>query len=94
MSDRAEARRIAAGKRAELGPLRKRIKDAEAGIVKLEREIAVLDEKLAAPGLYERDPAEAARLGKARAAASEALGLAEESWLELSASYEEAQAAG
>jgi ATP-binding cassette subfamily F protein 3 len=93
-NDRAAARRLAAEKRAELGPLRKRIKDAEAGIVKLEREIAALDEKLAAPGLYERSPAEAARLSKARAELSVTLVEAEEVWLELSASYEEALAAG
>ena len=90
---RSDVRRAAAEKRAELAPLRKRIKAAETRIAALENEIATMDNKLGTPGFYEKDPAEAARLAKARADAAQRLSEAEEEWLALSSEYEEAAGA-
>ncbi|MCC7346745.1 MAG: ATP-binding cassette domain-containing protein, partial [Variibacter sp.] len=85
---RSDSRRMAAERRAELAPLRKRIATAEAEIKRLTAEIQKLDGALATPGLFARDPGKAATLGKARSAAAEALAAAEEQWLEASTQYE------
>ncbi len=93
VSERRQERQAAAERRAELAPLRKRLKDAEAGIARLEKQMAALDGELAAPDLYGRDPAKATRLAKQRADAAEALGRLEEDWLDLSARLDDAQGA-
>jgi len=89
---KAEQRRISAGKRAELKPLQKRIKDAESEVTKLTTALAKIDVALADPQLYARDPAKASKLSKERADAAAALAVAEEKWLELSGEYESAMA--
>lgn len=89
-----DRRRAAATLREQLAPLRKKIKDAEARIEKLQKEIAKLDGELAAPDLFTRDAVKGTRLMKTRSDAEKALGETEESWLELSAEYEEAERAG
>jgi len=89
-----DRRRAAAALREQLAPLRKKIKDAEARIEKLQKELARLDGDLADPDLFTRDAAKGTRLMKARSDAEKALGETEESWLELSAEYEEAERAG
>jgi ATP-binding cassette subfamily F protein 3 len=90
---RSAARRAAAEKRAELAPLRRRIAAAEAAIERLTAEIARIDAELVG-GLFARDPAKAATLGKARAAAVAALAQAESDWLEASSAYEAETAQG
>jgi ATP-binding cassette, subfamily F, member 3 len=87
-TSRTDARRAAAEKRAELAPLRKRIATAESAIERLSAEIVKLDAELASADLFASGPERAAKLGKARAAASEALAAAESDWLEASAAYE------
>jgi ATP-binding cassette subfamily F protein 3 len=87
-ASRAEQRRASADKRAELAPLRRRIAAAEKEIDRLTAQIAALDRRLAEPGLFSRDPAEAAALSKQRADASAALAAAEAEWLEASGEYE------
>ncbi|MBN9060429.1 MAG: hypothetical protein J0H21_14745, partial [Rhizobiales bacterium] len=57
---------------------------------KLQKEIQKLDTALADPNLYTRDPAKGTTLAKQRADAVKALAEREESWLEMSAEYEEA----
>lgn len=89
--DKAQERRDSAARRAELAPLRKTIKDHEARIAKLEREVARFDEALAVPGLYEREPDKAASLARARARALDAIAAAEEDWLAASAELEQAE---
>jgi ATP-binding cassette subfamily F protein 3 len=89
---RAEIRRAAAQTRAELAPLRRRIGEAEKSLQRLSAEVTRLDAALAAPGLFARDPAQAAGLAKARADAAAALAKAEEDWLAASAEYEAASA--
>jgi ATP-binding cassette subfamily F protein 3 len=91
-SSRADQRRAAAEKRIEVAPLRRRVIDAEKTIERLSREIARLDAALAVPGLFTRDPAAAAALSKARAAAVASLGNAENDWLAASAELEAAMA--
>jgi ATP-binding cassette, subfamily F, member 3 len=71
-------------------PLKQRISDAEAEIARISEIIAKIDAALALPELFQRDPKQAAQLGKARAGAASALQRAEEAWLEASARYDEA----
>ncbi|MBN9017132.1 MAG: ABC-F family ATP-binding cassette domain-containing protein [Rhizobiales bacterium] len=89
-----DRRREQAQRRAELAPLRKKIKDAESLMEKLQKEIQKLDAQLAEGNLYLRDPAKAGSLAKSRADAAAALAAAEESWLEMSSDYESAAADG
>ncbi len=85
---REDIRRAAAGRRAELAPLRQKITTAEKAIALHKRQISDLDAALAAPDLFARDPQKAAALAKARADSAQALARAEEEWLSASAAYE------
>jgi ATP-binding cassette subfamily F protein 3 len=89
---RSEQRRLAAGKRVELAPLRARIAAAEAEMARLRGEIARIDAALAAPDVFARDPARAAAHAKARSETAAALARSEEEWLAASAAYEAATA--
>jgi ATP-binding cassette subfamily F protein 3 len=91
-TSRAELRRAAAEKRGELAPLKRRIDELDRTIARLVKLIAEIDATLADPGLYTRDPARVAALGKERADATTALARAEEQWLTLSGEYESAMA--
>ncbi|WP_454287514.1 ribosomal protection-like ABC-F family protein [Rhizobium arsenicireducens] len=91
-ASKADQRKVAAERRASLGPLRKKINDIEAETKKLEKLIAALDAELGDPALYEKSPAKAADKVKQRGEAAAKLAAAEEQWLELSAEYEEAMA--
>jgi ATP-binding cassette subfamily F protein 3 len=90
---KAEQRRASASKRAELKPLQKKIKDAEADVTKLTALLEKIDGALADNGIYSREPARAAELSRQRAETVAALASAEEQWLELSGQYESAMAA-
>ncbi len=87
---RGDARRAAAEKRAETAPLRKRVKNAEAEIARLTRELTAIDNRLAEGAVFERDPEQAAQLAKARAELARALAAAEEEWLTASSALETA----
>ncbi|HWM46815.1 MAG TPA: ABC-F family ATP-binding cassette domain-containing protein [Xanthobacteraceae bacterium] len=89
---RAEQRRAAASRRAELAPLQRQIKAAESDVTRLGARIAGIDGLLADEQLYRTDPARVAALGKERAEAVAALRDAEERWLTLSSEYESAMA--
>ena len=71
-------------------PLKQKISDAEAEIARINGIIAKIDVALALPGLFQRDPKQAAQLSKARAGAASALQRAEEDWLAASSQYDEA----
>jgi ATP-binding cassette subfamily F protein 3 len=86
-----ERRKAAADKRAQSAPLRKEIKQTEALIEKLQKELQVLDGKLADTALY-ADPTKAATLAKSRADTVKAIAAAEERWLDLSDAHEKAVA--
>jgi ATP-binding cassette subfamily F protein 3 len=88
----ADRRRLAAERRAQRAPLRKRIQGIEAEMEKLRRTIARIDAALADPALFTADPQKGARLSKERADAVRSLDTSEEEWLILSAEYEEAEA--
>jgi ATP-binding cassette subfamily F protein 3 len=87
-----DRRREAARKREDSAPLRKKVKDAEAAIAKLQQALAEIDKKLADPKLYNR-PVDAAFLAKERADTARAISAAEDKWLAASAAVEEATAA-
>lgn len=89
----ADRRRLAAERRAQLAPLRKRIQGIEVDMEKLRKLIARIDAALADPALFTSDPAKGAKLSKERADALRSLDTFEEEWLILSAEYEEAEAA-
>jgi ATP-binding cassette subfamily F protein 3 len=85
-------RREAARRRAEVAPLRQKVKESEALMERLRKEIQELDLRLSDSSLYGRDPVEAARLAKARAGAGKALAMAEDRWFSATAAYEAASA--
>jgi len=87
-----QKRKDAAARRAETAPLRKRIKEAETRMEKLQKEIAEIDGKLANPALYARNPTDAAFLSKARSDAVRKLASAEEEWLSVNELLEAAMA--
>jgi ATP-binding cassette subfamily F protein 3 len=87
---RAEERRHAAERRAELAPLKRRIGAIEDDIDRLGRRISEIDQMLADTKLYEREPVRVATLAKDRAEAAAALAVAETQWLALSEDYESA----
>ncbi len=80
-SVKANARKDAAARRAALAPLKKDVARWEKEAERLHGVLAVIDRGLAAPGLYEKDPATAEELFKKRAKASHLLETAEANWL-------------
>jgi ATP-binding cassette subfamily F protein 3 len=80
----------ASAKPTELKPLRQRMERAEAEMARLTKEIEKIDAALAQDGLFTRDPAKAATLGKSRAEHAGALAKAEEEWLEAGAALQAA----
>ncbi len=89
-ASKVEQRRAAAGRRQELAPLRKKIKEIESLTTSLEKSIQEIDALLADPGIYEKSPGLAAEKARERSAAERALAEAEEEWLTLSDEYETA----
>jgi ATP-binding cassette subfamily F protein 3 len=88
--DRAEQRREAAQRRAELAPLRRVVESAERKLGRLGAEIAAIDTVLADPQIYAREPARAQALAMERGLKAKELAQAEEAWLEASEAYEAA----
>ncbi len=86
-------RKASADRRGQLAPLKKQIAEAEKSVEKLQATIARLDAEMANAAAFTADPQRGTRLAKERADAVRALARAEEQWLELSSSYEEAMAA-
>ena len=89
---KADQRREAAQKREQLKPLARKIKETETLMEKLGKRIASIETELADPSLYEKNAKKAADLGKERADLTAKLAQTEESWLDMSAQYEEAMA--
>lgn len=90
--DKKEARRIAAQKREQNAPLKKKAQTLEKEVEKLQADIAKLDAKLADSSAFEGKPDDASKVAKARADALRALAAAEDKWLEAVAAYDEAMA--
>ena len=72
----------------------RRLEELEALIESAPGRMAALEESLADPGLYGRDPARFDRLSKDLSAARDQLAAAEEEWLELEAKREALAAGG
>ncbi|MAW87725.1 MAG: glycosyl transferase family 1 [Phyllobacteriaceae bacterium] len=89
---KADQRREAAQRREQFKPLARKIKEAETLMEKLGKRIQAIETELADPALYEKNAKKAADLGKERADLTAKLAQTEESWLEMSAEYEEAMA--
>lgn len=91
-ASKAERRREAAARRQQYEPLAKEIRATEALMDRLRKRIDVIEDELANPALYEKDPVGATRLAKERSDLSGQLARNEEKWLEMSAEYEAATA--
>jgi ATP-binding cassette subfamily F protein 3 len=88
-ASRADKRREAAARRAAMEPVAKEIKATEGLIERTRKRIDMIEDQLADPALYEKEPATATRLAKERSDLSNTLARHEDRWLELSAQYEE-----
>ena len=78
--------------RRETAPLRKKIEAVEARMAKFSGLITKVDDMLAHPDAYAKDPAKATQLAQQRAELVRALAGAEEEWLALSEELEAASA--
>ena len=85
---RRPPRRSPRAARRRAGPLKRKLEAAEATLARETMLLAELDETLADPGLYARDPAEAARLTERRARLAERVTKAEAAWLEAAEAFE------
>ncbi len=90
----SDTRREAAGRRVALAPLRKKIEALEARMAKFADLIARVDAVLGDPETFLKDPQKASQLSAQRAELERNLMATEEEWLEVSAEYESATAAG
>ena len=88
-ASKADRRREAAQRRAALEPLAKEIRATEALMDRIRKRIDTIEDELADPALYEKDPSTATRLAKERSELSATLAGHEENWLAMSAEYEE-----
>ena len=91
-SPKAQQRREAASKRQALKPLKGAMEKWEREVANLHGEIETVDAQLAAPLLFDKDPAKGEALSKKRAEAVRALAAAESRWIEAAERYEAAQA--
>ena len=89
---RTDQRRAAAGRRADLAPLKKAMVAAEKHVEKLSKEIAALDAVLADAEVYTTDPVRAQNAAQQRGLATKQLADAENSWLAATDAYEQASA--
>ena len=92
-ASRADQRRAAAERRAELAPLKKAMDAAERTVAKLSDQIAKLDQLLADGSLYANDPERAQKTAVERGLLAKQLATAEDDWLIAGEAYEEARAA-
>ncbi|MGB3536850.1 MAG: ABC-F family ATP-binding cassette domain-containing protein [Mesorhizobium sp.] len=91
-ASKADRRREAAARRAAFEPLAKEIRATEALMDRLRKRADTIEDELADPVLYEKDPIKATRLAKERSELSAQLKGHEERWLTMSAEYEEGTA--
>ncbi|WP_294641740.1 ABC-F family ATP-binding cassette domain-containing protein [uncultured Aureimonas sp.] len=89
---KVDQRRLAAEKREALKPLKKKITNLEVQMSRLQATIKDLDEKLADPALYTRDPTKAADLGRQKSSAEKTLERCEAEWLEFTEEHDSAMA--
>lgn len=88
-ASKADKRREAAARRAAMEPLAKEIRATEALMDRIRKRIDGIEDQLADPKLYEKDPTTATQLAKERSQLGTQLAQNEEKWLTMSAEYEE-----
>jgi ATP-binding cassette subfamily F protein 3 len=91
--ERRLSKQEAAARRAEVAPIKASIKDVETKIGRLKVEIDKIDAQLEDPKVYAGAPDRVIALGKDKARFAADLEAAEERWLELSTTLEEAERA-
>src|SRR5918995_322108 len=91
-ASKADRRREAAQRRNVMEPVAKEIRATEALMDRIRKRIDGIEDELANPAVYERDPSTATRLAKERSQLTQTLAGHEEKWLALSAEYEEGTA--
>jgi len=91
-ASKADRRRESAARRAAAEPLAKEIRATEALMDRLRKRVDQIEDQLADPKLYERDPSGATQLAKERSDLGAQLSRHEEKWLEMSSEYETATA--
>ena len=91
-ASKADRRRDAAARRAAFEPLAKEIRATEALMDRIRKRIDGIEDELANPAIYEKDPSTATRLAKERSQLAQTLAGHEEKWLTMSAEYEEGTA--
>jgi len=89
-ANKADRRREAAQRRQAAEPLAREIKATEGLMERLRKRINVIEDQLADPKLYERDPSAATQFSKERSDLVSQLDRNEERWLQLSEDYEKA----
>lgn len=90
---RADQRRAAAERRAELAPLKKAMDTAEQTVARLTALISKIDAMLADTQIYAQDPDRAQKAAIERGQLAKQLEAAEDAWLTAGEAYEEASAA-
>jgi ATP-binding cassette subfamily F protein 3 len=88
-ASRADVRRAAAERRAELAPLKRAVQSAEKDVARLTAVLARLDQSLSDQALY-ADSAKTSQLSAERGRVAKQLSAAEEAWFEASTCYETA----
>jgi ATP-binding cassette, subfamily F, member 3 len=88
-ASKAEKRREAAQRRQAMEPVAREIRATEGLMDRLRKRIDAIEDELANPALYEKDPSRASKLAKERSELSGQLAQQEERWLSLSGQYEE-----
>ena len=91
-ASKADRRREAAQRRAAMEPVAKEIRATEALMDRIRKRIDSIEDELADPAVYEKDPSTATQLAKERSKLTASLAGHEERWLTLSAEYEEGTA--
>ena len=91
--NKAEERKAAADRRAQVTPLKKAADEAEKRVGKFQAELAKLDAALNAPDLYEKDAGHVTALTKQRADMLKQIERAEAAWLEASEALDAARMA-
>ncbi|QPC88674.1 ATP-binding cassette domain-containing protein [Mesorhizobium sp. NBSH29] len=87
-ASKADRRREAAQRRAAMEPIAKEIRATEALMDRIRKRIDAIEDELANPAIYEKDPSTPTRLAKERSQLAGTLAGHEEKWLSLSAEYE------
>lgn len=87
---KADERKARAEARRRVAPLKKASEKLEKQVEEAMTKLASLDEALAEPGLFEKDPDGAVQLGKDRAWTAHKIETLETKWLDALAAYEEA----